>query len=387
MKSGLYNVVAHPLIILTLCLTVASVASAYTASGMPAENDSTWSLNHPGASDSVYNEPNTAPTTVQPISYQGMGPIDYQTGGYENVRLANRFSPENAVIGDDPLEDLYYETTSSASPVLPISQQIAAGGTSVSCQSTPTKPNKSRLGSMFCRMWHDICSDYCNYYSCKTLYDISIAIAIAAPFANTKADASFQNWYQEDIRSSGTDNFSSFWKEFGEGKYLIPAAAGVWLLCEYYDFGPRSEIMGEWGGRTTRAYLVGAIPLLFTQYMLGGGRPGEHSVGSQWRPFHDCNAVSGHAFMGAVPFITAAKMAKRPLTKGILYACSTFTAFSRVNDDDHYLTQICLGWWMAYVACNNVEKSELAKSKEKWSVEMQPLLSPGMSGVGVTISH
>ena len=66
--------------------------------------------------------------------------------------------------------------------------------------------------------------------------------------------------------------------------------------------------LGEWGDRSLRGVLLGTPPLLITQRLLGGSRPGENREASEWQPFEDNNAVSGHAFMGAIPFLTAMQM-------------------------------------------------------------------------------
>jgi len=228
------------------------------------------------------------------------------------------------------------------------------------------------------RFAREVRSDYGNYYSWPTMRDLLLGVAMASPLANTSLDGDFQDWYQRDVRSEGTDDFSSFWKPFGEGRVFIPAFACMAVaLCPFED-RPVLGTTADFSSRVTRGYLVGAPPMLFMQVLLGGSRPGEDPVGSRWKPFDDDNAVSGHAFVGAVPFITAAQMVDNPWAKGTLYVCSTFTAWSRVNDDRHYLSQICLGWWMAYLACRAVDDTERDPA-----FTMLPIATPEMAGVGV----
>jgi hypothetical protein len=229
----------------------------------------------------------------------------------------------------------------------------------------------------------DVCSDHCHYYRWETLRDLSLAVGGASILANTAMDENFQNWYQDDVRSSGTDNFAEFWKVFGEGQIFIPAFAGLGLVGNLCRHRPLFGAAGDFGDRVTRGYLVGAPPMLLMQFTLGSSRPGEAAVGSQWQPFEDTNAVSGHAFMGAVPFITAARMVDRPLIKTGLYVCSTFTAWSRVNDNDHYLSQICLGWWMAYLACRAVDQTEQTNPH----FAFVPVATPDMSGVAMVFQR
>lgn len=263
-------------------------------------------------------------------------------------------------------------------PVLP--QESCVAGTSFD-ESRAVPGFAARGRSMFRETWHNIRADHANYYSWATLRDLGFAVALAAPLANTSLDADFQDWYQRDVRSSGTDDFAAFWKTLGEGQIFIPAFAGLGLVGRFFEDRPLVGIAGEFGDRVTRGYLVGAPPMLFMQYLTGGSRPDEVSVGSQWKPFDDSNAVSGHAFMGAVPFITAAQMCDNGWAKSALYLCSTFTAWSRVNDHDHYLSQACLGWWMAYLACRNVEQTERA---DEW-LTFTPMITPEVAGVGMVV--
>jgi len=232
--------------------------------------------------------------------------------------------------------------------------------------------------SNFRRLARNIRSDYRNYYSWITMRDLLLGVAFASPLANTSLDDDFHGWYQRDVRSSGTDDFSAFWKTFGEGQIFIPAFAGLAVVGKMFEDRPLFGCAGEFGDRVTRGYLVGAPPMLFMQLMLGGSRPGEDFVESRWKPFEDNNGVSGHAFMGAVPFITAARMCQNPWAKGTLYACSTFTAWSRVNDDDHYLSQVCLGWWMAYLACRAVDDTQ----RRYCGYELTPIATAEMTGIG-----
>ena len=222
-------------------------------------------------------------------------------------------------------------------------------------------------------------TDYEHYYTWSNMRDLMLGVAAGSLLANTSMDQDFQDWYQDDVRSAGTDDFSSFWRTFGDGYIFIPAFAALAAAGSACDGHPLGDATGDFSARTTRAYLVGAPPMVFMQYCLGGSRPGETEFESRWRPFEDSNAVSGHAFIGAVPFITAAKMTDRPLLKGGFYLCSTFPAWSRVNDDKHYLSQICLGWWMAYLACNVVNRTEC----EDRRLTLTPVTTPEMVGMGV----
>ena len=240
-----------------------------------------------------------------------------------------------------------------------------------------------RLGAY----WHEttvhVVADYRNYYRWHTALEMGIAVGLAAPLANTSLDQDFRDWYQQDVRSSGTDDLSSFWKPWGEGKIFVPAWAGLAVVGKMLEDRPVFSVVGDFSDRTTRAYIVGAPPMLLMQFVLGASRPGETPDTSHWKPFDDTNSVSGHAFIGAVPFLTAANMVENPWAKGTFYALSTFTGWSRVNDDRHYLSQVCLGWYMAYLAARSVDETQHAERL----VRVVPIASPQMTGFGIVMQH
>ena len=241
----------------------------------------------------------------------------------------------------------------------------------------------SRFGEILGTTRDNVFSDYANYYSRGTLGEFLVILAPAAVFANSDWDADVDIWYQEHVRSNATNRAASFVKPLGNGVYTIPFYVSAKFLGEYFDDWPGMALLGEFGDRSTRALAVGAPPLLAVQYLTGGGRPSDFQDNSYWRPFHASNGASGHAFMGAVPFLTLAGMTDDPLAKCFFYACSPWTGFSRINDNAHYLSQVWLGWWLAYLACDAVDKTE----KGKGPLLITPLCTPDMTGVGVVYQH
>ena len=224
-----------------------------------------------------------------------------------------------------------------------------------------------------------VCQDYRNFYCWPTGRDVLLGIAGGSLLANTSMDQDFRDWVQDDIRSDDTDNFAAFWKTFGEGNIFLPAFAGLGIAGYFLEDYPLCNAAGSFGARTTRAYLVGAPPMLFLQSALGGSRPGETSHESAWRPFEDNNGVSGHAFIGSVPFITAGNMCENPCIAGCFYFMSVLPAWSRINDDSHYLSQAALGWWLGYLACRSVDQTEAQWGCKRFTVA--PLCTPDTAGV------
>ena len=135
--------------------------------------------------------------------------------------------------------------------------------------------------------------------------------------------------------------------------------------------------------RSLRGLLVGAPVVGFLQVATGGSRPGEADYGSYWRPLNDDNGVSGHSFLGAVPFLVAAKRADGLLLKTAFFVGSGLAGYSRLNDDAHYLSQVLLGWWVAYLS---VEATQLTEQSHL-QYRLVPLTIDGLVGVGVELRY
>jgi len=231
------------------------------------------------------------------------------------------------------------------------------------------------------RAGHKVWEDYCNFYDCESLVCVSAAFGAGALMANTGFDDTMQAAWQRGVEPTSLGTFFSGCKDIGEGRYALPifgVAAATGLVFEGSPFG---DVVGEWGSRSLRMFVVGAPPLYVLQMATGASRPSE-DVGSQWHFFNDNNGVSGHAFVGAIPFLAAADMVESPLLKGTLYVCSTFVGFSRMTDDAHYPSQVFLGWYLAWASARAVDATEMHFAGLE--VQVVPVPIGDLGGVGVT---
>ena len=218
--------------------------------------------------------------------------------------------------------------------------------------------------------------DFGNFYLDRAnLTRLGIGVAGAAVFANTEMDQYIRDRYQSSTRSHVTDeatkifNISATELALVAGTvYLGTYGAGVWL---------HNPTMEEWALKSVRATVVGAPALVFLAVATGGDRPTEGD--SHWHPFQNTHGVSGHTYFGAVPFITAAKMSENPYQKAIFYGLSTFPALGRINNDEHYFSQVALGWYLAYLSC-----AVVAKGTDRQEGRLQVQVAPVPKGIAIT---
>jgi len=221
--------------------------------------------------------------------------------------------------------------------------------------------------------------DHQHFYSAENLTELALAIALAAPLANTRADRDVRDWYQEKIRSDETDRVANLARLGGEFWVTIPVCLGAALSGPLWEQREEADLP-VWGNRSLRALAVGAPPMILTSVVLGAARPTGHS---SWKPFQDSHGVSGHTFTGAVPFLTAAMMTDDPFWRTALVLGSFVTGWSRINDDRHYLSQVLLGWSMAYLAVVSVGETETGPRR----FQLLPILLPDGPGFGLWFQY
>jgi hypothetical protein len=206
-------------------------------------------------------------------------------------------------------------------------------------------------------------SDYGKFYAPRQAGLLAAGLGIAAVLAHSEADPEIQRWYQQSVRDHTTNEIARFVKPLGNGRIMIPCYAGMAMLGRMTNYTQLGTLSEEWGIRSLRTLLVGVLPLLVLQNATGASRPTEGD--SHWHPFAEDHGVSGHSFMGAVPFLSAAMMTENLSLKTLFYTGSTLCGLSRINDDKHYLSQVMLGWWLAYLSAKSVDKTEAQVDRMK----------------------
>jgi len=199
--------------------------------------------------------------------------------------------------------------------------------------------------------WANIKKDYENFYQSERLWRAAKFYAAGAVMAHTNIDTEFQSWHQDEVHSQTSDDIAKVAKLFGEKVILVPLS----LMASSAQLFDENSRLGRWGETTMRSYLVGGPAMFSVQLLTGGSRPSDKYEDAKWRPFNDDNGVSGHAFVGAVPFLTLARDPNlNDWQKGLAYFGSTLSAWSRINDDKHFLSQAMLGWYMAWESVDAV---------------------------------
>ncbi|MGI9518061.1 MAG: hypothetical protein ACR2NP_13490 [Pirellulaceae bacterium] len=231
----------------------------------------------------------------------------------------------------------------------------------------------------------DLSRDYRHLYSRGSLAVMGGSLGVAAAFANTSIDEDFRSWLMR--RELTEPNVDCWYDELGS-EYMVLATVATLAISFTYrkqvDYDSQLATMTEtWAYRSSRAMLIGSGPVFVWQRVIGSSRPGESSAGSDWKPFDDENGVSSHAFIGAVPFLVAAKMSKRPVVKAAFVAGSGLAGYGQLCKDKHYLSQVIMGWT---IACLSVEAATRTDN-DQYKYRLVPLDVRGFHGLGIELRH
>lgn len=233
------------------------------------------------------------------------------------------------------------------------------------------------------RFGASVARDYRLYYSPPELVRLGIVVGAGGVLANTSLDGNFAGFYQDHVRNGFTDSLARPFNKAGHGTAVaLPLIyLGAMVVGGYGSESGSGSAVATWGDRSLRAFILGAPQQVLLTHLLGSYRPTQGN--SHWHPFRSHHGVSGHAFYGAIPFLTGAEMARTPWVKYTLYAASVLPAWARINANKHYLSQVFLGWTMAYLATETVARSDARHQREASFI---PMVFPGGAGVALHMS-
>jgi hypothetical protein len=210
----------------------------------------------------------------------------------------------------------------------------------------------------FARFRRYVGQDYRTFYSRANCGLIVLGIGAAQVTMGTGADQGISNWYQDHVDGQDADEVAEVIKQAGTPEFVLPAYLLLGALSPLAEDVPVADVACDWGANCLRTALVGEIPMLLLQQLLGSSRPRDGDRRKvHWKPFQDNNGVSGHAFLGAIPALNAAYMADRWYWKSLFGVLSAGPAWAQLQHDAHTLSQVSLGWWLAWLSTRSVHRT------------------------------
>jgi membrane-associated phospholipid phosphatase len=147
--------------------------------------------------------------------------------------------------------------------------------------------------------------------------------------------------FVRDNRSATTDNIAGFSRHLGQPE--VYASAGLGIIAAGLIAGDRD--IRDAGIRVSTSLAMTGLVVTAAKFAAGRARPSlAGSDADDFRPFSgNTSAPSGHAAMAFALATSLSDEIHNPWATVGLYALATGTAWSRVNDDVHWLSDVVAG--------------------------------------------
>jgi len=177
------------------------------------------------------------------------------------------------------------------------------------------------------------------------------AIAVGAVGLVSTFDHGVDGWVQ-DRRSTHSDAIARVFRHGGQPEVVFGVAGGI-LAAGVVSGRPD---LRRRGGRVLGSVVVAGLTTAAIKVIVGRVRPDATSDQYLFRPFTQNDAYpSGHATMAFALATSLSEEIHRPWATALLYAGATGTAWSRLNDHLHWLSDVVAGATVGITAAKVIE--------------------------------
>lgn len=186
-----------------------------------------------------------------------------------------------------------------------------------------------------------------------------VAIALGGVGALMLLDRPVQRFAQNH-RSETTDDIASIFRQEGEAPYY----AGISLGVLGVGLATSNPGLRRAGGRLITSVAVSAVEIVLLKRFIGRARPDGDVGAFEFHPFSSPTDSVGIESRGSMPsghvtaaFAVATSLAddvKSPVAKALLFTLASGTAFSRINDNRHWLSDAGVGALLGFTTAKVV---------------------------------
>ena len=177
------------------------------------------------------------------------------------------------------------------------------------------------------------------------------AIAVGAVGVVSVIDHGVDDWAQ-DHRSSRSDQVARVFRNGGRPALVFGIPGGM-LAAGVISGRPA---LRRGGGRVLASVVTAGLATGALKEMTGRFRPDNTTDQYVFRPFSNHDAFpSGHATLAFALATSLSAEIQRPWATALLFAGATGTAWSRLNDHKHWLSDVLAGATVGITAGNVIE--------------------------------
>jgi membrane-associated phospholipid phosphatase len=165
------------------------------------------------------------------------------------------------------------------------------------------------------------------------------AIAVGVVGLVSISDDEVDRWVQ-DQRSSHSDDIARVFKWGGEPEVALGIPAAMFVA----GLATKSPKLQRGAGRVLGSVALAGVTTGALKFVVGRFRPDEATSQYIFKPFSNHDAFpSGHATIAFGLATSLSEEIRRPWATALLYAGATGTAWSRLNDHKHWLSDVLAG--------------------------------------------
>ena len=177
------------------------------------------------------------------------------------------------------------------------------------------------------------------------------AIAVGAVGLVSTIDHGVDGWVQ-DRRTTNSDAIARVFRYGGQPEVVFGVGGGI-LAAGVVSGRPDLQ---RRGGRVLGSVVVAELTTAAIKAIAGRVRPDSTSDQYLFRPFSQNDAFpSGHATMAFALATSLSEEIHQPWATALLYAGATGTAWSRLNDHVHWLSDVLAGATVGITAAKVIE--------------------------------
>lgn len=192
-------------------------------------------------------------------------------------------------------------------------------------------------------------------------------------------DQDIQDWAQRK-RCRTTDKIARFAKPFGNGRYMLPPLGGLYLYGHLSENqkAQRTAVM------SLESFVVSNIFTQVIKYSTHRHRPDNGNSRDTWDgpSFSTSNLSfpSGHSSTAfSIATVIASEYNDIKFVPPLAYGLATLTSLSRVNNNDHWASDVFLGSAIGYFTAKAV--INLHKHKENSNLSILPMTNGEYAGL------